>query len=276
MAGFDLDIVSRERGVPVIGEQDAFAARRIIRDQLGAEFGILDMGVDFLERRPLEKLAEPASLHEGQKVPLEREISDIPLQLREPGKGAKASLFRAGERAVRLWYAPVRRALEDRQFRYIGRDLRHELDGAGTVADDTDHPAGEVHFMVPARRVKLNALEIRKAGNLRKGRTVELTDAGDENIRGHFPAVNGANAPETGGFIETRFAYLGIETDMREETVFAGNRFEILDDFRLRSGSSRASVRRSRSKAWRAHRSPTPDRYCRARCRRRCRLFQES
>src|SRR5690606_29106745 len=125
-----------------------------------AEFRVLDMGFHFLQGGPFEELAEPAALHEGEKVALQRQISEVALRLHDPWKGAEKRLFPRGEGPVGFGHAPVGRALEDGELSDLRRDFRHELDGAGAISDDADALAREVHVMVPARRVEGYTLEI--------------------------------------------------------------------------------------------------------------------
>ena len=250
--GDQIDIVAFQRRHPdAVIDQAPLAADRIVRDDLGlqirsvgdlgaqhgghlfAQFGI--GGADRVRaagpvRINPDRFIQAVGQHPEQPEPVPFAVIGHMLQQPLFPLGHVVVIGRPGQR-------PGRRALEHRQMRDPGRDLRHELKGAGPGADD-DYPlAGQVDIVAPAGGVKTLAGEAVGALDLRNARPVELAHRGDQGVglQGFAPAVGGSHLdpPFRPRLVEHRLFDLGLEADMAAQAVLVGDAAEIVEQDRL-------------------------------------------
>src|SRR6266446_2496265 len=159
----EFDVRTIKSGVVIVGNEDAFAAQLIVRSERGAQFGILDPAGEqaksnilrFLSNGFIAKKAENAKL-----LSPENKLAQGPAR---NGDASKAALPFLTEGEIEARHNPRRRALEEMELADAWRDLRHELDRAGTGADNGDILAIQVHAVIPRRGMKRGTFETVKA-----------------------------------------------------------------------------------------------------------------
>ena len=166
--GDHLDVGLQERRVPVVRDEDALAADRVVGDQrLPAQLG---------RHHLLEALREAALEHAWPTREPGLEDGEAGVEP-HPDRGAVGPLGHGeaaherpgpiGDRPVGLGTDVVARSLEEGDRPGLLGDLRHELDGARPDADHGDVALGQVVVVVPAGRVELVAGEVVEAGRCR-------------------------------------------------------------------------------------------------------------
>ena len=152
--GHQVDVVPREGGVVVAGEQHPLAADLIVRRQSRPQPGIGHLLVQVPSGMHLERLHQLRAEREPEPAQLQREVERVAersLAGREPG--VYGALARA-DRAVRLRRHPRCGALEHGQPFDLRGDPRYELDRACAGPDHRDPAAGQVVGVVPVRGVE--------------------------------------------------------------------------------------------------------------------------
>src|SRR5262249_50914734 len=81
---------------------------------------------------------------------------------------------------VGLRHDPARRTLEDDELLRIGREARHDLHRARARPDDRDAFVAQIHVVPPARGMEARPVE--RPLEAWHGRTIELTERGDEDL----------------------------------------------------------------------------------------------
>ena len=149
--GHQVDIGSRQRRIPVVGEQQPFAPRLDRGRDFLAELGVVDLRGDELAASFVDLVENAFAFAEEPDSQQFLTGVDLPTQqpLHQRYSFEPTHLF-VGEGAVFAWHNPCRGALEDGELRNDRCDLGHELHRAGTGADDGHALAGQVVIMVPA------------------------------------------------------------------------------------------------------------------------------
>ena len=180
--GHQLDVGLADRGVPVVGRQDALAAEGVVRRQPGSQRGIGHLPAEVAPRDALDRLHHPLVAREAEHQPLAPPVdgrADGALERREAAVEPSLDL-RHGPVAV--GHDPRRRALEDVQLLDLRLDARHVLDRGRAGADRGDALALQVHVVIPAGRVEHRPLEALDAGNGGQLRLGERSEAADQDL----------------------------------------------------------------------------------------------
>ncbi len=139
---------------------------------------------------------------------------------------------------VRHRQAPGRAALEHREVRGLGRDLRHELIGRGAGADHRHALAAQVDVVTPFCGMERRPLEGPDPLDLRDPRLVELADRAHDGIGldGLLGAILPADfdTPDGAGLIPAQALDPGLETDVLLQAVLGRNAAEVFQQLRLR------------------------------------------
>ncbi len=154
--GDEVDVVTGERGVPGVGEQEPFAADRVVGADLSRSAARPGPACAGAAARPgaprpgraVTRVASPVSTR--LKLLRERRCSQRPLLAGTAAAGRVAA--RCGTRWSGLGIDVRRGALEDGQRADVVDDRRDELDRAGAGADHGHPPAREVDVVAPLRR----------------------------------------------------------------------------------------------------------------------------
>ena len=134
---------------------------------------------------------------------------------------------------VRFRHYPVRGALEQVQFAGDRRELRGELHGARSNADDPDPFAGDIVRVVPACGMPIVALEVVDTGNARPHELVEHANCADDDLRAECPAVMRGDVPHIALVTPMQRSDAGAEPDMSSHVVLVGDLVQVFENFSL-------------------------------------------
>ena len=218
--GHDLDVLSLQRRIVVIGDEDAAGSYRVVRNQGRLQLRVRDDAPHVLLCHALEEPAQPGSGVEDDRVTqLEIAPDPPPVELCQPGMAREAVDLLPAIGTIHARDHPVGAALKHGQVLHLLGDLRDELDGAGRVADNRSALAREVVFVVPARRVELLSPEVSESRDVRHFGAVQLPDGADQHLcLSIFPSP-GPKPPHGGGFVEVSGHDLRAEPDVRHDAV---------------------------------------------------------
>ena len=149
LLGDELHVGTFQGGQEVGAEQHSLAAEGVVGPGLGAQLRVRQLGAHEGGRAGGADAPDGVWVADGggqRLAVLEDEAPPGPLQAGDVFDGQPQE-SRVGAVAPR--HEPVAGALEDVQAADLGRDLGHELHGAGAAADDADALAGEVVVVVP-------------------------------------------------------------------------------------------------------------------------------
>ena len=165
---------------------------------------------------------------------------------------------------------PWRGALEDGQPPHLRRDGRHELDRAGTGADDRDVAAGQVVVMPPAGRVEDRAGERLQAGDLRDPGLAQRPVASTRTSAVSSPVAR-PDPPALGRVVPGRLVSSTPSRRNGRRLYRSTQSSQVVPDLRLaarRPGSTTGWARTRTSRGPRARRRHSPGRCCPARSHR--------
>ncbi|MCY1434003.1 hypothetical protein D9M71_500470 [compost metagenome] len=166
-------------GVPVIRDQDALATHHIVGREAGPQLGIGDLPVQVLKRDFLTQGHVLGVDHRAKGLHFVQPVNAPALEPHHPRQVAVKRFLQGAERAVLARYDPRRGALEHTEPLDARRNLRHELDGAGSAADHRHALALQGIVVVPARRVEgasRKGVQPRQAGYHRLAQTAGTQD----------------------------------------------------------------------------------------------------
>jgi hypothetical protein len=139
-----------QRAIIGVVEQDALAADRVVRGQLGPQCRFLDGETQMRSPRGFERSQYRPELQQSDAERFEHAVDGPTHQFARQRNVAVHPVLRTGDLAVRLRQDVGRGALEQRQLFGPLSHRRDELDGARPGADDADTAAGQFVCMVPA------------------------------------------------------------------------------------------------------------------------------
>ena len=269
--GDEVDIAGPQRGVPVVRDQDAFAAGAVVRRCAAVELAVA--------QRQAPQQPEPESADRAdhavrehrppQLVRAEREPTREPLQCR---KAPERGTAQAGGTTVEPGHDPRRAALKHVDVRGDLAHLGHELDRGRSRSDDGDPRAGRDRRRDPnapsgtARRRRSRARRWRARSGRRTGRT-----------RRRRRAPRGVRRPPRLSrhirslFVPLGTLELGAETDLRRDPEPVGDTAQVGEDLALRRKDARpvrVGRERERVQVRSGCRTLRRGTCCRARCRR--------
>ena len=125
-----------------------------------------------------------------------------------------------GQRHVRLREAPDRRALKNGEVLDDWRDLGDDLNRGRAGADDRDALTREVQTVIPTGGVHCRARERIDAVDVGQLRSRQHAPRVDEKPRRHGLAGVRLDRPEVAFVVEHHAQDLGVEPDLRPQTVF--------------------------------------------------------
>ena len=223
-----------QRRVIVVADQDALAAQRVVRGQLGPQLRVGDLAGDMAQEQLAIGLHQPGQEEEGHPAHLVEQVLPGAVELLRPRPALHQRQLEAAVGTVRLGQHVGRGALEQVQARDFRHDLRHELDGAGSRTDHRHALAGKVDVVAPARRVKTLAGKALQARQARVERTIELATGTDQRPRAEYGAITGGHPPQGGGLVEARLGHFAVAANARSQAVFVDALAHVGEDLRLR------------------------------------------
>ena len=230
----ELAVVALQRGVVVVGDQHAFAARRETGGELPAQPGVL-------HRRPQVRLAQCGDQPAQRRVPHQRRRARLvspeqclTCQLLCGRHFGEQGLDRRGHLDVRAGQHPARGALEHLDEGRRLDQFRHDLHGAGAGADHRHPLARDVEVVIPGRAVDRAApvgVDAADVGQLVVGQRSggQHDGAGREAL-----AALGRRGPHAGSLVEAQAGDLGVEPDQRPQPVPVGQLFDVGVDLAAR------------------------------------------
>src|SRR5262249_40041373 len=173
----------------------ARAAEIIVGCELLLQLGVFDV-VEIGGELLLHRLA----LWPGFETPLVELVDELPPALLALITARQSQLQTLAPARVRILtdMDPLRAADELGDVAPGPGEPLRDLHATGAAADDPPALAGIGHSVIPARRVKGRAGEIRGSRNVRKERLVEKSGGADEDIRNVGVALCGLDVPATG------------------------------------------------------------------------------
>ena len=226
----DVDVVLRERRVPIAGDQDPLARDLEVGHQFRPQLGIAHLAAQV---RPGEALHDRAEHPVAADQPVEQavadEILDEPLEAPHAGNAAQHRALQCGRRPVHPRHDPPGRALKHGHVRRARLDLGDELDRRCARPDDRDALAAQVVIVVPAGRVKDRALEGLQPLDLWDLRLGQRAGGVDEEIRGQLEVSRG-DRPELTLVVPGGIEQLLAEMQLRFEAVLGGDRLDVAAD----------------------------------------------
>ena len=133
--GHELDVVARERRIPLVRGQDALAAERVVGRRLGDQLRVLQRALQVAAADLLEQLHPARPLDEAEHQQLARRVDPAAQRPLGGREGLEEPLLQRGDRPRGVRHDPRRRALDHVQLRDVGRDRGHVLDRRGAGAD---------------------------------------------------------------------------------------------------------------------------------------------
>ena len=185
---------SRQRRIPVVGDQHALAAQPELRGELAAQLGVLDLVAHVRAGDLLGAAHDLRVLDEAQQEALAAPVDAAAHGLLQERQRLVQAALEARRRPVAVGQDPRRGALEDVHLADLVGDPRDELDRRGAGADDRDALAGEVVVVVPLRRVERRALEAAHAADPRHRRVAQRPGRVDDEL-GRPGAARRLDAP---------------------------------------------------------------------------------
>ena len=271
-ACYDLDVRLRQRGIPLVGRQDALAADAVVRRELPAQLWVLDLLAHVHHRDALEQLPDGAMAeleHEGLARPVDpgphRELG----RREEPVDRSLPALHRP----VAMRDHPRRRALEDVQLRPPSAGSRGRT-GSRRRPCRSRPRARPVRSCSWSHSAEWNAVALE---------AVHARDVGTEgSLSGPWAAIS-TSAVIASFDVSIRqscssSSHSAASSSVSKRTCGStpwrfGGVLQVVEDLSTaarRCSTSSGSARTRTSRGARARRSDSPDRCCRARCR-RCR-----
>jgi hypothetical protein len=157
---------------------------------------------------------------EAEEEQLAEEVDARSRGALEGREAAEHAPLGPGETALGARHDPGRRALEEIEPGDEGLYLRDELHGRGARPDDGHAPPVEFVGVVPARRVKIPALEFFEPGEFGRPRLAERA-GGQHEHRGREVAARGPYAPELRALVPCGVEHFVSEAYVREEAEVA-------------------------------------------------------
>ena len=222
-----------ERGVVVVGQQDALAARGVGRGEARLEFGALHLRAEVALADPLRGAEELRGPGEGQGPRLALRVHARAHHLHQPRRHAVQLLREARSGAVVARNHPGRGALEEREVLHQRRERGHQLDGRGARAHHRHALAPQVHRLVPRGRVELYACERLAPGHLGELRVVQRAHAEHEVLRLVHLAAGGGHRPRRALVAPGAARDLLAEAAAGEHAVIDGHALEVREDLLL-------------------------------------------
>ena len=219
--GDELHVGLRQRGVEVVGVDDALAAQRVGRAQFRAQGGVRYLALQ-VPRRCLEHAAPGhRAFVKAAPAPLQQVVPEGP---HGPGvrRKARQQPVQGEVGPVHAWQHPVGGALEHVQLGSLLRQRRDELRGGGARADHRHAlPLGGVG-RVPAGRVQLAALEVVEPRDVRPTHLGQRAGAADKEAGEDLPMALGplrVQRPPAFGVVKARGHDLHAQPQVRTQAV---------------------------------------------------------
>ena len=228
----DIGPAQRCRPAPVVAQR-ALGEGWEVRDHLLEQRVVLDLGPEAVQQHgPHEIVARAHRLgvlvpfgvdaggHEQSLVQQPELPETVPAPVVRQQLQEMVELGRERVAVVRRRQQPGRGALVDVEMPDHAGQVRDELGRAGPGPDHPDPPPGQLHGVVPGRRMEGGPGEALQAGKSREGGAIELPDRADDPVEclGGLPrpgAVTGHHGqrPLPGGVVEAGFGHLAPEAD---------------------------------------------------------------
>ncbi len=231
--GDDCDVVAAQRIEIVVGDQDAFAPHRIVRQQFGAQVRILDAFGDERRAQIPGDLGGLRSAPERDPFGFETGVQPRPIEQIPAGNPLETALLGGGELGVGFGEKPVRGPLELVENLRLLRHRRDELHGAGAVADHRDPFVGQVVVVVPACRMEDRSREVGQTFDVGPARPIELAQTPDDHVEGVGATRAGRQLPAGGVFVPAGVGDLGCQMDVIRQVVLGDAVAEVVEDLGL-------------------------------------------
>jgi hypothetical protein len=235
--GDQVDVVLGEGRVPVVGDEDALAADRVVGGEAAAQVEVGDLTFEVGPGDALDNL-HAAGVLEPERVQLTGPVDGGAGGLLGGGDEAEQAALAAAQVAVVAGDDPRRGALVDVDVAGDGLDLGHELDGRGAGPDHGDALAGEVVGVVPGRGVEQPAGEGVDPGDVGQPGLRQGAHAPDHDLGGVPGAVavagaGGVDEPVPAGGHPPEAGDGGAQPQVGEEVVALGDAAEVGEDLGL-------------------------------------------
>ena len=152
--GDEVDVLSRHRGIKIVGNEHTLAAHGVHRHEFVMQDGILDDAFEKCGRTLLTASHQLGFQREAQRDRFGVPILHRPPQALEQWDASKGPACQPRCGPVVAGQHPRRRALKDVQRADLTGNLWNKLNGAGAGADHGHGLARQVDFMPPAGRMK--------------------------------------------------------------------------------------------------------------------------
>ncbi len=230
-----MHVGARHGGQVFARQQDALAADGIVGRERLAQRRIGHLPLQHLVEGPAHgPMHQALEAREGQRARLVLQVDPGAVQARGAGHEAEQGLLQPAVGPVGARHHVAGRALEDMQLAHLASDGGHELDGRCAGADHRHALAGQLHAVVPARRVEAGAGEVLDAGDGRQRRPAELAGAADQELRGQPLAALQLHPPALAGFVPRGRGDFAVEAHMAQQVVAARAMAQVIEDLRLR------------------------------------------
>lgn len=178
----------------VIGSrsQQAFTSGPVVGRHLATHLWIRDLALNVRATQELNAFQQGRTPVHRVCAGFSAEIHAAAEQSTQPGYTGESPFCQRTELDIGPRQHPWRRALEQLEFPDLPDDLRNELNGAGTRADNGDFLARQVVVVIPLCGVKDGALEAIQTFDLRNARNVQGTHPGYQELADVLlsPSVN--------------------------------------------------------------------------------------
>jgi len=229
-----LDIGSRHGRQIIVRQQQALAADRIVRAQLGPQRWIAHLACkQFAEGAARGDLHQSFEPREGQSARFVAEIDGQAVPAHRPGTGREPPPFSRGIGAIRFRHHISGGSLKDRHMPHLVGDGGDELDRRGAGADDADTLAFQRYGVGPIRRMERRDRQLGAAGQARDRRSAQLPHGADHQPRAQLAAVRRPDRPAIRPLVERGARHLGAKQHMVADTLRVSAPFQIGVDFRL-------------------------------------------
>ena len=247
--GDQLDVLARERRIPVVGRQDALAAERVVGRRARDQVRVAPEPALAVRRGELLEQLHPARLlDEAEDHQLARGVDAAADGALDGREAPVHALFDRLHRPRAVGHDPRRRALEHVEVLRVAARPRDVLDRGGAGADRGDAQPAQVDGVVPARGMHRRPAEALEAREVRDPGLDQRPGAGDEDLRGES-ARRGIDPPALGSSFHAASDTSVFEPDPRPHAEGVGDLLEVRADLGLPRVRARpVRIRRERER----------------------------
>ena len=230
-----LDVGPGQRGVVVVGEQEALTARLVVRDKPLAERLVGDLPRQVVERGLADRGLAPfpvADEHREQR--LEQEVDTQPGEALEPRRPAVGQLAQARHGTVATGDDEGRRPLVQIEMLHDRGNLRHELHGRCSGPHDAHPFSRQIETVLPTRGMEDLAAKGLEAREVRDGRLAQRAGGPHQHRCAVLLSPGRAHGPASGAVVPPRLLHGAPEAQGRAHVESVHTLAQVVPDFALR------------------------------------------